>query len=100
LERSVDQRRSRSHCQWYRQQQVTAHRWSSYARAGKQEVPLTTQYGGSSFSVGGAAVATEVCAVCARKANRAAGCPRAWCVVEAEALGGAAEGSYEHEARR
>jgi hypothetical protein len=51
------------------QQQVTAHRWSSYTRAGKQEVPLTTQFGGSSFSVGGA-LATEAYALCARRTER------------------------------
>jgi hypothetical protein len=49
------------------------------------------QYANSSFSVGGAAVATEAYAVCARRTKR-------WDVHVAEALGGAAEGSYEQEA--
>jgi hypothetical protein len=51
--------------------------------------------GGSSFSVGGAAVATEAYAVCARRTER-----RDVHVAEAdsEALGGAAKGSYEQEA--
>jgi hypothetical protein len=62
-----------------------------YTRAGKQEVPLTIQYGGSSFSVGGAAVATEAYAVSARRTER-------WDVHVVEVLGGAAEDSYEQEA--
>jgi hypothetical protein len=49
------------------------------------------QYSNSSFSVGGAAVATEAYAVCARRTERRD-------VHVAEALGGAAEGSYEQEA--
>jgi hypothetical protein len=54
---------------------------------------LTTQHGSSGFSVGGAraAVATEAYAVCARRTERRD-------VHVAEALHGAAEGSYEQEA--
>ena len=64
-------------------------------RVGTQRVrhSLGTQYANSSFSVGVAvaAVATEGHAVCARRTERRD-------VHVAEALGGAAEGSYEQEA--
>jgi hypothetical protein len=49
------------------------------------------RYANPSFSVGGAAAATEAHAVCARRTERRD-------VHVAEALGGAADGSYEQEA--
>jgi hypothetical protein len=73
------------------QQQVAAGRRNTAVRkrrVGTQRVlhSLGTQYANSSFSVGVAAVATEVYAVCARRTERPD-------VHVTEALGGAAEGT-------
>jgi hypothetical protein len=62
-------------------------------RVGTQMVrhSLGTQYANSSFSVGGASVAIEAYAVCARRTERRD-------VHVVEALGGAVGGGYEQEA--